>query len=108
MSKIQESNDKGEFANKVNEAVDGQTSKIDNLKLSIDGYLNDYSDILSTETDIKNTLDKVKMVLENPVSTNVKILQNVIYDNLTTEADKRQFLAENRNNKNYTETDKFD
>ena len=108
MNEIQASNEKGEFANKVNEAVDGQTSKIDNLKSSIDGYLSVYSDILSMETDIKNTLEKVKMVLENPVSTNVKILQNVIYDNLTTKADKIQFLAENRNKKNYTETDKFD
>lgn len=69
----------------------------------------EYKDILETEEGkkIKEALNKIQMVLDNPTLENVKILQNTIYDSLN-EAQQKSFLRANRNKKNYSDDDKFD
>ncbi len=101
--------EKGKFANWVDVAPEWSESKVKNLLVDIDVKISTYESILNNENnkDIKTTLEKLKMVLDNPVEENVKILQKVIYDNLDDE-NKNKFLQENRNKKNYNENDKFD
>jgi len=69
----------------------------------------EYKDIFKTEEGkkIKEALNKIQMVLDNPTLENVKILQNTIYDSLN-EAQQKSFLRANRNKKNYSDDDKFD
>ena len=99
----------GKFANWVGEVSEWQESAVGKLLRNINTKFSSYESILndSNNKDIKTTLEKVKMVLENPVEWNVKILQKVIYDNLNDE-DKHKFLLENKNKKNYSENDMFD
>ena len=84
-------------------------SAVKKLLDDIGTKFSNYESILNGENnkDIKTTLEKVKMVLDNPVEKNVKFLQKVIYDNLD-DGNKNKFLLENKNKKNYNENDKFD
>lgn len=71
----------------------------------------DFEDILDTEEakDIKEALNKIQIVLENPTSDNVKALQKTIYENLKTESDKKSFMRRNKNKtSSYSEDDMFD
>ena len=102
-------NEKGEFASWVDKAPDWLDSAVKKLLDDIGTKFSNYESILNGENnkDIKTTLEKVKMVLDNPVEKNVKFLQKVIYDNLD-DGNKNKFLLENKNKKNYNENDKFD
>ena len=101
--------EKGDFANWVDKAPDWSESEVKELLVDINTKFSEYESILNDENnkDVKTILEKVKMVLENPVERNVKILQKVIYDNLD-DWNKNKFLQENKNKKNYNDSDMFD
>ena len=101
------------FFNSVDKPVeDWKDSPKDETLNQIKKMLSEeYKDILETDEakSIKDALNKIQIVLENPTLENVKILQRTIYENLTDENDKKLFERRNKNKtSSYSKDDMFD